>query len=103
MSYSAHDIRDCFYQFSVPEALSAYLCLRPLTAAQAGVTSVDGVSVSPSSLVYPQIRALPMGFNYALHWAQTAHLNVLNRCQLDGGVERLFDFNPAPSLAGTVG
>ena len=54
-------------------------------------------------LVYPQMRALPMGFSLALHWAQTAHMTILSRCQLAGSVHKVFDFEPTPNLAQGVG
>ncbi len=44
-----------------------------------------------------------MGFSFALHWAQPAHLSILSRLQAPGSVRQLFDLHPALSLKEAVG
>ena len=77
--YSSHDVSDCFYQFRIPRALARFFGLLPVAASKIGVTRIDGLPVSPEELVYPLLTVLPMGFSFALHWAQQAHEVILRR------------------------
>ncbi|CAK0886886.1 unnamed protein product, partial [Prorocentrum cordatum] len=66
------DIQDAFLPSPPPELVSLF-CLRPVTAGLAGVGELDGAPVSPSQLVYPHLRVVPMGWNHALRWCQRTH------------------------------
>ncbi|CAK0803320.1 unnamed protein product, partial [Prorocentrum cordatum] len=67
------DIQDAFYHLLPPPELAPLLCLRPVTAGLAGVSELDGAAVSPTQLVYPHLRVVPMGWNHALWWCQRIH------------------------------
>ena len=43
------------------------------------------------------MTVLPMGFSFALHWAQQAHLSILRRAGVIRGPAVLFDFHPVSS------
>ena len=100
MSYATHDIADCFYQFRVPPVLSQYLGLRQVRAVDLGLTTVEGMEVGGNTMVTPLLTVLPMGFTFALHWAQQAHVNIVRRANIIGSDNMLFDFAPPPSFAG---
>jgi len=44
-----------------------------------------------------------MGFSFALHWAQHAHLNILAREQVPGAQSYVVDFCPVPDVQSGVG
>ncbi len=97
MKHSARDVKGGFYKFPTPEAMSEHFCLRPLSARELQVSTAGGCSASPEQLVFPQLRALLMGFSFALRWAQAACLSKVSRLNVPGSVGQLFDFHPAPS------
>lgn len=100
IEYSAHDVCDCFYQFKVPEELSEHLGLRDVYAYEVGISVLDGVPVTPKTKLNPLLVVLPMGFSYALHWAQAAHTEILVRSGVVDQGSMCFDFAPPPSLVG---
>ncbi|CAK0826564.1 unnamed protein product [Prorocentrum cordatum] len=67
------DIQDAFYHLLLPPELVPFFCLRPVTAGLAGVVELDGAPVSPTQLVYPHLRVVPMGWNRAMWWCQRIH------------------------------
>ena len=67
MYYSSHDVCDCFYQFEVPDWLSPYLCLEPVSLHSMGFTTFEGLPVTSDCMAYPCLTVLPMGFAYAQH------------------------------------
>ncbi len=72
---------DCFYQLRVPW-FSRYFGMRPVRAGEVGVTTtttLEGVPNSPDMEITPRLYVLPMGFAFALHWAQRAHENILQK------------------------
>lgn len=101
--YASHDVDDCFYQVCIPAHLSKYLGLRPVRAVDVGVTDVDGMYFSPHTMIVPMLSVLPMGFSFALHWAQMAHENILVRSGAFGREQFLVDFKPPPDLSNQVG
>ena len=96
--YAGHDVANCFYNFRIPDALSLYLGMRPVRAGDVKVKMVDGVPVSPSALICPRLTVLPMGFSFALHWAQQARLNILFRAKVVDPNELIVDFRPPPPM-----
>ena len=84
--------------FSIPTHLSQYLGLLPVYAGKVGVTHLHGVPVSPSCLITPRLRVLPMGFSFALHWAQQAHLTILKRAGVVSPERVVVDFRPPPEV-----
>ncbi len=47
--------------------------LRRVQARDVGVDRVDGLAVAPDQWITPVIDVLPIGFSFALRWAQKAH------------------------------
>ena len=72
------DIANAFYQMEMPLELRPNFCLPGLTGAQLGVMSVDGMLIG-DSIVYPQFRAMPMGWSHALAWCRTLLLGLPSR------------------------
>jgi hypothetical protein len=73
------DISDCFHRLRIDPALSRYFALPPMEARHLGLTSVDGISLASTDLVWPCLASLPMGFNWSMHFAQTAGENLLSQ------------------------
>ncbi len=68
-----------------------------MRAGAVGVTSVDGVAVSPSTRVFPRLRVVPMGWSHALWWCQ----RVMERAAEAAGCsasQRIQDGRPCPCL-----
>ena len=75
------DIKDCFLREKITRKLARYFCLEPLTAREANVFDIDGVSVEASELVWPCLSSLAPGFSWALYFAQKrGGKNQLNDC-----------------------
>ena len=55
LTYAAHDIQDCFYQFALPRWLLPFLCLPRVRARDAGVTQVCGRKVEPDCRIWRQL------------------------------------------------
>jgi hypothetical protein len=68
---SGADVIDCFYSFSCGD-LNDMFCLNEVRASEVGVTSIGGVPVGKDEWIFPSLSVLPMGFNWALHFAQAA-------------------------------
>ena len=94
LQYSSHDVCDCFYQFRIPKRLAKYLGMHPVRAGDLGIHQIDGVPISYNTYVTPILNVLPMGFSFALHWAQAAHISVLQRSGILSGPDLLVDFAP---------
>ena len=93
MFYSAHDISDCFYQFEIPPALSTFLGLKRVRAGDVGISAVHNVEVGPMAWVVPCLKVLPMGFSFAVHWAQNSHRELLRRGKVPGWDRVMVDFH----------
>eukprot|EP00959_Pyramimonas_sp_CCMP1952_P158002 3303728-Pyramimonas_sp.AAC.1 len=81
-----------------PRGAPAFFGLRRVRASWASVSEVGGVEVSPGTWVRPRMRALPMGWSWALKWCQAIH----GRAAEEGGspaAARLADGSPPPPLA----
>jgi hypothetical protein len=89
------DLTNAFYQIEMPLELRPYFCLPGLTGAQLGISSVDGMLVG-DSIVYPQIRAMPMGWSHALAWCQKPFAGLAQR--VASAVPLLADHSPTPDL-----
>ena len=75
--------------------LRPYFCLPGLTGAQLGISSVDGMLVG-DSIMYPQFRAMPMGWSHALAWCQKLFAGLAQRAA--PAVPLLADHSPTPDL-----
>ena len=66
-------------------------------AYEVGVKYMDGCEVDPNTILYPQLRAVPMGWSWGVALVQEAHLHLLAEC---GGLDeqrRAVDFRPHPA------
>lgn len=75
---SSADLKDAFYHFQLPVALRPYFGMRPVRAAEVGVTSYEGEPLQPDSLLFPRLKVLPMGWSHALFWCQKLHQHVVS-------------------------
>ena len=96
MFFSVQDVADCFYQFEVPSELIDLLGMMPVRAGDFGITELDGVDISPNTLIFPCLRVLPMGFSWALHWTQEAHREILKQGGLGDMSREFVDRRPPP-------
>ena len=64
------------------------------------ITSVEGEGVDSGEEIYPCFAGLPMGFSWALHFAQTANTEVTDRAEHSSPAPSpILDGEPFPSLA----
>eukprot|EP00971_Amphidinium_carterae_P342539 6481883-Amphidinium_carterae.1 len=96
------DVKNAFYNIALPEPLRDLFCLKPLRAEVLGITEIDNVPVQRHQLIYPQLTVLPMGFSWALYYAQRVHRAILSRA---GFVDECFitDTNHAVRRGNVVG
>lgn len=70
------DLRDSFYQFSVPRMASWFCAAQGETAAEWGVSQVydedadEFLDVSPGTVLFFAVQAMPMGWAWALYFCQ---------------------------------
>lgn len=76
------DVQDAFYALGLG-SLSDYFGLLPVRADSLGLTELDGMPLAPHDLVYPTLRALPMGFSWSLHLCQAAVEEVMRKADPD--------------------
>ncbi|CAE7480442.1 ANK1 [Symbiodinium natans] len=70
------DIKDYFYSLRLPHELQPFFCLPaiPVQAIHAwGVANKDWTGASVEGLVFPAFRVVPMGWSWAMWWAQRVH------------------------------
>ena len=75
---STADLKDAFYHFELPLQLRPYFGMRPLSAGDLGITSLGGKAIRASSLVFPRLKVLPMGWTHALWWCQNIHQRIVS-------------------------
>jgi len=63
-------VKHGFYQHHLPLWLLEYVGLSSLTAAEMGVTSLEGSAVAASEKLRPCMKVIPMGWTWALHFVQ---------------------------------
>lgn len=90
------DLKDAFYHFELPLELRRYFGMRLVLAGEVGISCIDGVAVSPSRLVWPRLKALPMGWSHALWFCQMIHQRIVQG--VGAGMQtRLEDRTAVPS------
>ena len=72
------DIADAFYNISLPAGLRKLFALPGILARDVGVTVCEGQQVKPSTVVFPVLKVVPMGWSHALWVCQYAHEAVVN-------------------------
>ncbi|CAK0822212.1 unnamed protein product [Prorocentrum cordatum] len=103
---SSADVKDCFHQLEVGGIASWFGFDCPLTVEEwgAGISHVydddlkGPTPVKAGELLYPATRALPMGWPWALHFAQEAATALAERGCPGGSEQLLQDKRPAPLL-----
>jgi hypothetical protein len=96
------DIKACFYQCGIDEALSEWFCLPTVSGDEAraiGINAYDDGTPLPAgaAAVSLSMAVLPMGFSWAFWFVQRLHLEILKRS--DVPTERIaLSHWPFPSL-----
>ncbi|CAK0845448.1 unnamed protein product, partial [Prorocentrum cordatum] len=76
---AAGDVEVCFYQYVLPTWARNYFCLPSLATRMlpARLREALGPEVAARPKIAFRVRVVPMGWNWAVHFVQSAHLNVL--------------------------
>ncbi|CAK0895889.1 unnamed protein product [Prorocentrum cordatum] len=104
--FSGADVKDCFYQLANEEMGSWFGFDSALTVEgwDLGITRARGDDVGgwtparAGELLFPCLRVLPMGWAWALYFAQEAVAHQVRRSTADGDRQLLRDKRPAPLL-----
>ena len=96
------DIKDYFYSLALPESLRDLFCLPAVPATLLKDWQIPQDSIpefDDGGWVYPRLRAVPMGWSWAMWISQRAHQHIA--LQASGlGVERLLvEGRPCPDLS----
>lgn len=92
------DIADAFYHIGLPEEFRDLFSLKPLRAAEVGLTSLNGVAVPGKQLVYPVFKVVPMGWAQALWLCQRCHEMVVDSMGCIPPSLRFVDGFPIPAV-----
>lgn len=92
------DIADAFYNILLPESLRGLFALPGIRARDVGIDKCQGQSVGASTLVYPVLRVVPMGWTHALWICQYAHEAVVNANPYVDSRLRVVDKKEVPKL-----
>ncbi|CAK0820381.1 unnamed protein product, partial [Prorocentrum cordatum] len=76
---AAGDVEVCFYQYVLPTWARNYFCLPSLATRMlpARLREALGPELAARPKIAFRVRVVPMGWNWAVHFVQSAHLNVL--------------------------
>ncbi|CAK0870750.1 unnamed protein product [Prorocentrum cordatum] len=76
---AAGDVEVCFYQYVLPAWARNYFCLPSLATRMlpARLREALGPELAARPRIAFRVRVVPMGWNWAVHFVQSAHLNVL--------------------------
>ena len=99
LSVAQSDIRDYFYSIGLPEYLLPYFCLPAIRPNLLRDRCAELSGVGDEEKIYPQMRVIPMGWNWAMYFAQRIHQHQV---MLATGVPHeqvLADGRPAPNLS----
>ena len=95
---ASYDIKNAFYNFSLPPCLRKFSGMPPLRAMEAGVRRLGGRAVHPNTLLHPRLAILPMGWSHALWWCQLLHCRILEGVPGLGRAARVVDGEAPPEL-----
>ena len=73
------DIRDYFYSLALPDELRDLFCMPAVPShllQECGLAASDVASLESGGWSYPRLRAVPMGWNWAMWISQQAHQNI---------------------------
>ena len=71
------DLKDAFYHFELPAVLRPYFGMT-VAAGEVGVKSVNGRAVRSTTMLFPHLKVLPMGWSHALWWCQTVRQRIVS-------------------------
>lgn len=92
------DIREAFYRMELPGALRPMFGLRRVRAGDVGIVELGGAPLSAEEFITPRLRALPMGWSWALWWCQAIHQRCVEAAGL-GPERRLCDGQEPAAIA----
>ena len=91
IAFGEGDVSDCFHRMRWEGGIRNYFCWPPVLAGEVGVTMVEGISVKPGTKIWPAQKSLPMGFTWALYFAQSANIGKFGRVPSLQGAHRQSD------------
>jgi len=94
--FGGADVAHAFYQHELPVELRPLFSLPAVTASEIGISQVGGMYVGQQTRLYPQLRVVPMGWNWAMWIVQRVHESILLRCPKLLGVPIARVFVPPP-------
>ena len=96
------DIKDYFYSLSLPEDLRSMFCLPPVPIGHLKrwqvSSSMGGELPGQEGWIWPSLRVVPMGWNWAMYLAQRVHQEQILVATGISSSRILVDSAPAPSL-----
>lgn len=96
------DIKDYFYSLSLPEDLRSMFCLPPVPIGYLKrwqvSPSLGGELPGQEGWIWPSLRVVPMGWNWAMYLAQRVHQEQILVATGISPSRILVDSAPAPSL-----
>ena len=93
------DVSNCFYNLGLPVELRRYFGLMSVRAGDMGIDTFQGKAVGADHLLYVRMCVVPMGWSWALWWAQGIAERAAHVAGHDDGT-RLRDGRRVPDLAG---
>ena len=101
MFVAQSDIKDYFYSLELPHALQPLFCLPPLPSSvvQEWSSTLQGLPSSPSGWVWPMLQVLPMGWSWAMYFAQRVHQHLCLEATGLSMSQVLVEGRPAPDMS----
>ena len=93
------DIKDYFYSIGMPDFLSDYFCLPPIRPELLIDEIPELADWKGVETVYPQMRVVPMGWSWAMFFAQRIHQHQVMVGADLAHEQVLADGRPAPDLS----
>ena len=101
MFVAQSDIKDYFYSLELPHALQPLFCLPPLPSSvvQEWSSTLQGLPSSPSGWVWPMLQVVPMGWSWAMYFAQRVHQHLCLEATGLSMSQVLVEGRPAPDMS----
>jgi hypothetical protein len=90
----------CFYILQLPVWLQKYMCLPPLTVAEALEAGLPTDILDRWGKVAPALKVLPTSWSWSFYFCQQAHDNFLVRSGVVSFRPKLCDWNIPPPVTG---
>lgn len=99
---SQNGVRDFFYRLALPKEIGVHFGLPPvdtgLLAQELGTTFWGGHCLLEHRTMSPCLKAVPMGWSWAMDFAQDYHLTTVSKAPSEGGLHPIPDRRRAPVL-----